>query len=283
MTTTSPVALVAAVRAEPARWRDVLTVAQLWARAFARRRPRQGRRLHVLARYPRSLVLAVILRRRTVLLRPEPSAGQAAACLTLHRPSPASSPLLLLTMLAAVVVGGCLDVALGAIGPMPLALTVAVLLIVGRAPIRDAVRTLRGRRQSVRHPAADIEIGNVATYPHGGGLGTHLMDRLIGILDSGHLAAQLKARSSRAAAWYADLGFLSAPKYPHSLHMYRPATRTTPQPPRPGPDRPRQSGFGADERPAVLSSTRRGGADHRRPAAGVRNSDSDSSPGSALP
>jgi hypothetical protein len=107
------VALAAAVRAEPAGWRDVRTVTHLWARGFARRHPQRARRLDVLARYPRSLLLAVILRGRTVLLRSEPPAGQAAACLTLHKPSPASRPLLVLAMLASVVAVGGLDIAMG--------------------------------------------------------------------------------------------------------------------------------------------------------------------------
>lgn len=230
MTTTSPVALAALARAEPATWRDVPTVARLWARAFARghsRRFQRGRRLGVLARYPRSLALAIVLRRRTVLLRAEPPGGPAGACLTLHRPASRTRPLLLLAFLAAVVVIGGLDSAAGLIGPIALALSLAVLLGVGRAPIRGAVRTVRDHRQAVSHPPADIEIANLAAHPRGSQLGTDLLDLLIGVLDRDHLAAQLEARSTRVAAWYADVGFLSAPQHPRSLHMYRPRRSDT--------------------------------------------------------
>lgn len=258
-------ALAAAVRAEPARWRDVRTVAHLWARGFARRHPQRARRLDVLARYPQSLLLGRCSSPPSsgagqCYCAPEPPADQAAACL-LHKPSPASRPLLLLAMLAAVVAVGGLDVAMGLIGPMALAFTVTLLLLVGHAPIRGAIRTLRGRRQAVSHPPADIEIANVAAHPRDGTLGTKLMDGLIAILDSGHLAAQLDARSTRVAAWYADLGFLSAPGYSHSLHMYRPPVGTTAQPPAtaaraaraPASSRPSPGSLrrGQDHRPSV--------------------------------
>jgi hypothetical protein len=115
----------------------------------------------------------------------------------------------------------------------------------------------------VSHPPADIEIANVAAHPRDGRLGTNLMDGLIAILDSGHLAAQLDARSIRVAAWYADLGFLSAPQYPHSLHICRPPVGTIAQPPataaraapapassRPSPGRIRS---GRDHRPSATT------------------------------
>jgi hypothetical protein len=47
------------------------------------------------------------------------------------------------------------------------------------------------------------------------------MHRLLAALDRDGLAAQLDASSVAVAAWYSDLGFVSAPGYPHSLHMYR--------------------------------------------------------------
>jgi hypothetical protein len=86
---------------------------------------------------------------------------------------------------------------------------------------RDAVRTLRGRRHATP-PGRRHRDQQRRRHPRGAQLGTQLISRLLAELDRDGLGAQLDAGSLAVAAWYTDLGFLSAPQYPHSLHMYRP-------------------------------------------------------------